>query len=74
MRKEHPEQDMDLQLSVAAMQRAALRAREIARQTGTCIVVSRNGLVELLDPGSPELDRPRLQESTADYKIGHSAK
>lgn len=48
--------DPDLRLSVAAMQRAALRARELARTTGTRIVVSRNGLIELLEPDAPELE------------------
>lgn len=51
--------DPDLRLSVAAMQRAALRARELARTTGTRIVVSRNGLIELLEPDAPELETPR---------------
>lgn len=37
----------------AALQRAAIRARLIAAQTGTCLVISRNGVVELVDPGSP---------------------
>jgi hypothetical protein len=62
------EQDLDLQLSAAAMQRAALRAREIARQTGTCLVVSRNGIVELLEPDAPELAVPSVQEPAATYK------
>ncbi|MBK7326166.1 MAG: hypothetical protein IPI89_08540 [Propionivibrio sp.] len=42
--------DADLRLSHAALQRAALRAREIARQTGTAIVVSRQGVIEHLQP------------------------
>lgn len=62
------EQDLDLQLSAAAMQRAALRAREIARQTGTCLVVSRNGIVELLEPDAPEFAAPSVQEPAAFYK------
>ncbi|MDP2783859.1 MAG: hypothetical protein Q8O38_04610 [Sulfurimicrobium sp.] len=60
-------QDPDLRLSVAAMQRAALRARELARKTGTRIVVSRNGLIELLEPDAPELETPRVQEPVAPY-------
>lgn len=40
--------DADLRLSQQAMQRAALRARELAAQTGTAIVVSRHGVLELL--------------------------
>ncbi len=55
------DQDLDLQLSAAAMQRAALRAREIARQTGTFLVVSRNGKVELLDPNALELATSGIQ-------------
>lgn len=69
MSKQFAEQDMDLQHSVAAMQRAALRAREIARQTGTYLVVSRNGMVELLDPNALELASPNLQEPAAHYRV-----
>lgn len=42
--------DADLRFSQQAMQRAAVRARETARQTGTSIVVCRNGVVEYLQP------------------------
>lgn len=59
--------DPDLRLSVAAMHRAALWARELARKTGTRIVVSRNGIVELLDPDTPELEAPTVQEAPAPY-------
>ncbi|HRP26113.1 MAG TPA: hypothetical protein PLF79_16750 [Thauera sp.] len=38
--------DTDLRLSAQAMQRAALRARELAEQTGTAIVISRDGVLE----------------------------
>lgn len=41
--------DADLRLSQQAMQRAALRAHELAAQTGTAIVVSRHGVLELLN-------------------------
>lgn len=61
-------QDLDLQHSMAAMQRAALRARELARQTGTCLVISRNGIVELLEPDAPELETLSVQEPAAAYK------
>lgn len=44
-------QDPDLRLSVHAIERAALRAREIARNTDTALVVSQNGVIELLLPG-----------------------
>lgn len=42
--------DDDLRLSVPALLRAALRAREIARSTGTFLVISRNGVIEHLSP------------------------
>jgi hypothetical protein len=63
-----PTQDLDLQNSMAAMQRAALRAREIARQTGTFLVVSRNGIIELIEPDAQTLDIPGVQEPAAIYK------
>lgn len=63
-----PTQDQDLQNSMAAMQRAALRAREIARQTGTLLVVSRNGVVEWLEPDAPEFEMQSVQEPAAMYK------
>jgi len=50
--------DTDLRLSPIAMQRAAQRARELAVQTGTDIIVSRNGIVERLVP---------TQVSTTEY-------
>ena len=42
--------DADLRLSMQALQRAAQRAREVARQTGTAIVVSHGGVIETLRP------------------------
>lgn len=48
--------DPDLRSSLIAMQRAARRAREIARQTNTCLVVAEgDGSVTRISPG--ELDR-----------------
>lgn len=41
-------QDADLRGSMAALERAAQRAREIATQTGTAIVVSHHGVIEYL--------------------------
>ncbi len=38
--------DADLRQSLQAMQRAARRARELVEQTGTALVISRNGVVE----------------------------
>lgn len=68
-----PMQDLDLQNSMAAMQRAALRAREIARQTGTFLVVSRNGVVELIEPDAQALDIPSVQEPATIYKTSTDA-
>ncbi len=44
--------DADMQAAPAALLRAALRARELARQTGTPLVVVREG--ELLEQPAPE--------------------
>ena len=50
-------QDADLRASLPALQRAARRAREMAQATGTTLVVSRNGVIEHLDPTSMEAVR-----------------
>jgi hypothetical protein len=42
--------DKDLRLSQQALERAAQRAHDLARSTGTFIVVSRNGVIEHLTP------------------------
>jgi hypothetical protein len=42
--------DADLRLSHVALLRAAERARELAAATGTLLVVSRNGVIEHIDP------------------------
>ena len=47
--------DADLRLSQHAMQRAAHRAHELTAQTGTAIVVSRNGVIEEIRPGLSQL-------------------
>ncbi len=60
--------DPDLRLSMRAMERAALRARDIARQTATELVVSRNGVIELLQPEQFAQQTPSVQEPAADYK------
>ena len=60
--------DPDLRLSVRAMARAALRAREIARQTATALVIGHNGIVELLHPDQLPPSTPAVQEPAADYK------
>lgn len=46
--------DADLRLTHTALRRAAQRAQELARQTGTVIVISRQGVIEHLQP-QPEL-------------------
>jgi hypothetical protein len=43
--------DEDLRFTVAAMSRAACRAREIAVQTGTKLVICLDGKVQTLEPG-----------------------
>lgn len=48
--------DEDLRFTVAAMSRAACRAREIAIQTGTKLVISQDGKVQTLEPGPIRLD------------------
>ena len=42
--------DADLRLSRVALQRAVKQAHRVAAQTGTCIVISRNGVVEQVAP------------------------
>jgi hypothetical protein len=58
--------DADLRLSFQALQRAAKRARELAIQTGTAIVVSHNGVTEHIRP-QPEPASARVQEPPAPY-------
>lgn len=61
--------DADLRLSKAALQRAAQRARDLALQTGTAIVVSHHGVLELLNgapPAHPSL-APAAHEPPAPY-------
>ena len=55
--------DADLRASLAALQRAGRRARELAQSTGTALVVSRNGVIEHLDPTSLEAVQPALVQS-----------
>lgn len=58
--------DADLRLSPQAMQRAARRARELAAQTGTAIVVSRDGVIEHIHPRQ-EAAASLVQEQTPPY-------
>ena len=46
----------DLRGSLLALQRAALRARQIAAQTGTAVVVVRNGVLEHIYPQAAHID------------------
>jgi sugar phosphate isomerase/epimerase len=45
----------DMQAAPEALRRAARRAREIARRTGTRLVVVHEGVLRELDPDSPEV-------------------
>ena len=55
----------DLRGSWTALLRAARRARELAAQTGTELVVSRNGVIERI---KPQPDTHRLQEPPMHYQ------
>lgn len=48
--------DADMQAVPQALLRAADRAREIARQTGTPLVIVRGGVLMEIDPDSVDLD------------------
>jgi hypothetical protein len=56
----------DLRGSWPALLRAAQRARTLAIQTGTAIVVCRNGVIEHIRPDS-EPASPRVQAPPAPY-------
>ena len=56
----------DLRGSWQALQRAALRARELAAQTGTELIVSRGGVIERIKP-LPDTAGRQVQESSAPY-------
>jgi hypothetical protein len=45
----------DMQAAPQALRRAGRRAREIARRTGTLLVVVHDGVLRELDPDSPEV-------------------
>ncbi|MEC8848592.1 MAG: hypothetical protein ABF356_11905 [Polycyclovorans sp.] len=55
----------DLRASVAAMQRAARLAREIAIQTNTCLVISRDGQTVRIPP---DVLREELAKQAASTK------
>ena len=58
--------DADLRFSQRAMDRAAQRARELAAQTGTVLIVSRHGVIERIAPSDAGAPRT-LQEPAAPY-------
>ena len=47
--------DEDLRASADALRRAALRAREVARQTGTGLAIYHDGNVVIMSPDELEL-------------------
>ena len=51
--------DRDLRLSRQAMHRAAQRAHELAKATGTAIVVSHDGVITYLMPKPQENFTPK---------------
>ena len=56
--------DADMQAAPAALLRAALRARELARQTGTPLVIVRDGeLVEESLTEEANISTPELKDS-----------
>jgi len=59
--------DSDLRLSRQPLLRAARRAYELAARTGTAIIISRNGVIERIEP-KPEEFAPRLQEDSTPYR------
>lgn len=60
-------QDPDLQGLEAALQRAAQRARERARATGTRLVLSRNGKLELLSLEDLAQESTKVAEPQGHY-------
>ena len=59
--------DPDLRGSLPALRRAALRAREIARKSGTAVVIWRNNRIEYLKPESNLADTD-LGEDEENYR------
>ena len=56
----------DLRGSWQALQRAARRARELAAQTGTELIVSRDGVIERIKP-QPDTAGQQARQPTAPY-------
>lgn len=59
----------DLPASYEALKRAARRAREVARQTGTLLVIGEDGQVRLIAP-QPESAAARVNEPSSGYGEG----
>ncbi len=59
--------DDDLRLSLPAMQRAARRALEVARLSGTAIVVSHQGVIETIYPPTAGSEALEVRESDPTY-------
>ena len=58
--------DADMQAVPRALRRAADRAREIARQTGTPIIIVRDGILMEIDPDSDLLDQSETHDTVRD--------
>lgn len=56
--------DRDLRLSQVALERAVLRAHDLARATGTTVVVSTDGVIEHRQP-EPEKNLKAINLPTA---------
>jgi hypothetical protein len=65
----HEARNPDLPRSLVALRRAARRAREIAVQTDTELVVVRNGVIQYIRPEVTG-GAPSLREPPADYESG----
>ena len=55
-----------LRSAQTALQRAVIRARIIAAQTGTHLVISRDGVIEFIDP-APQSSADRVHEPITAY-------
>jgi len=58
--------DPDIRLSGVALKRAAKRAHELAAQTGTAIVVVRDGTIQHILPTAPKKS-DRIHEHPTQY-------
>lgn len=56
----------DLRASWPALLRAAQRAREVAAQTGTAIVIRRNGVIEYVYPQQEAVESQVQERTTPD--------